>query len=327
MSCVLHPPLLSLTSRLLCACLSYQLEQNNHGNHLHGGAAGFNAKVMHSRELPAGKDEASHRKFVGVEMKFISPHLDAGYPGELEVTTCFRLYADNTLEMSFAAELTPQSPAGLSTIVNLCNHAYWNLNGSEGKEGILNHTLRLNARSITELDGKETMLTTGRILPVIDTPYDFTARPARTIGGPQMEALDKMLPAPAGYDLNFVLNKDHGQAKEPEEDAREVTLNGQDLLLSFAARLADPASGRVMDVYTTAPGIQCYTGNFLDGSSLVGRGGVAYEKHAAVCLETQSFPDAINHAEGAFKDYPRGILNPGEKYLHVVQHRFSTVKA
>jgi aldose 1-epimerase len=294
--------------------VTYQLEQNNNGNHLHGGAAAFNAKIMKSSTIK-GKDDVSGQEYVGVKMEFVSPDGEESYPGELHVTTLFKLFASNTLQMEFLGEVQ-----GKPTIVNMCNHAYWNLSGEITKDStILEHHLRIHADRMTEIT-KDTMLSTGKILPVADTPFDF--RKDRTIGGAQMEELNKQLPAPGGYDHNFVLNKDFIETGEELLKPHEVR---EGMRASFAARLAEPKSGRQMDVYTTAPGIQCYTGNFLDGSSLVGRDGIAYAKHAAVCLETQSFPDAINHRD-EFKGYPDGILRPGEKYVHVVQHRFSTGK-
>jgi aldose 1-epimerase len=261
-------------------------------------------------------------KWVGVEMKFDSPDGDNGFPGALAVTVTFSLYADNTLQMAFQAELTSPPPA--ATLVNMCNHAYWNLSGTDGRSDILDHHLRVRASAYTELDGKESMLPTGRIVPVADGPYDFTA--ARTIGGPGLAALQKSLPAPAGYDINYVLSKDHPAAGS-DDAGRDVTLAGSEQHMSYAARLEHRPSGRGMDVWTTAPGLQVYSGNFLGpDSGVVGRGGVAYPKHGAVCLETQSFPDAINHPD-TFKNYPNGVLRSGEKYVHVTQHRFFTTSA
>jgi aldose 1-epimerase len=288
---------------------------------LHSGANGWNSKLMSSSER-SGED--AQGKYVGVAMKFHSPDGEDGFPGALDVTTTFRLYADNTLHMDFRAA----HPAGSTkpTIVSMCNHAYWNLNGSDGRVGVVDQLLRVKADAITELDGKETMLSTGRIVPVKDGPYDFTSE--RTIGGQQMEALDKILPAPGGYDVNYVLNKDYQEDSEhPEDTVRSVLASDgtTELRAPFAARLRDPSSGRVMDVYTSAPGIQVYSGNFLDGASLVGRQNVAYPKHAAVCLETQTFPGAITHAE-AWRNYPSPVLRPGQVYNHVVQHRFSIAK-
>ncbi len=265
--------------------------------------------------------------FVGVEMTFSSPDGEDGFPGALDVTTSFRLFGrDNTLHVDFRAHHAAENESK-PTIVSMCNHAYWNLNGSDGKETVLAQLLRINADSITELDGKESMLTTGRILPVEDTPYDF--RKDRTIGGELLEKLDAQIPAPGGYDINFVLNKDHrssettaaAAAEHPEQVDRLVVIDGAEVRSTFACRLSDPASGRVMDVYTSAPGIQVYSGNFLDGAAVVGRGGVAYPKHAAVCLETQTFPGAISFQE-EWKNYPSSVMRKGQKYVHVVQHKF-----
>jgi aldose 1-epimerase len=299
---------------------TYQLEQNNNGNHLHGTAQGFNAKCFESK-IVKSKDN------VGVEMRYVSPDGEEGYPGELAVTTAFRLLPDNTLQLEFHAEVTKKS-----TIVNLCNHAYYNLSGEPGSNTVLDHHLTLNAAAVTELD--ELMIPTGKLPAVQGTPYDFNtkdAAAANTIGS-RIAELNKTLPEPGGYDINYVLIKDHlasdkntfradrlvqnTLSKEKDEDKREVRC-------TFAARLEHRASGRIMDVYTSAPGIQLYTGNFLDGQSLVGRGNVAYKKHAALCLETQTFPDGVNHQE-EWKNFPSDILRPEEKYVHFVQHRFHT---
>jgi len=307
-----------------------QLEQNNLGNNLHSGAQGWNSRLMHSRDA-SGHDEQG--TYVAVEMTFASPDGEGGFPGALEVATSFRLYGDNTLHMDFRARHADAAEKH-PTVVSMCNHAYWNLNGSDGRQTVLDHLLRVNADAITELDGKETMLATGRIIPVADTPYDF--RRAHTIGGPMLEALDKTIPAPGGYDINYVLNKEEAHDGErAEELARTVTVQpvpgtsgaeARSLRATFAARLHDPSSGRVMDVHTSAPGVQVYSGNFLDGSTLVGRQGVAYPKHAAVCLETQSFPGFVNHLSTWGGRFPSPVLRPGEQYAHVVQHRFSLLK-
>jgi len=264
-----------------------------------------------------------------VIMEFISPDGDDGYPGELAVETSFKLFGDNTLQLEFHAHLTKHDSA--PTIVNLCNHAYWNLSGDiSATNTVMDHQLHINAPSITELDSKPTLLPTGRILPVSDTPYDFTT--PRVIGE-RIAELDKVLPAPGGYDINFVLSKDFITTEEkyrqprtlPPQHGHKHHPDGLQLRASFAARLEHPTTGRIMDVYTTAPGLQCYTGNFLDGASIIGREKVAYPKCAAICLETQAFPDAINNAE-AFKAHsPDGILRAGEKYVHITQHRFHTV--
>jgi aldose 1-epimerase len=309
--------LLSLFANVPCIhCYLYCLSSQ-----LHSGAAGWNAKLMQSKEI-SGTDPAQG-KYVGVEMSFTSPDGEDGFPGALDIVTSFRLFTDNTLHMDFRAkhQKNDQKP----TIVSACNHAYWNLNGSDGRDTILQQELRVNAESVTELDGKETMLATGRIIPIADTPYDF--RNTRTIGGEKLDALNKILPPPGGYDINYVLNKDHRSppSNHPEQIDRFVTVDGNEVRNTFAARLHDPVSGRTMDVYTSAPGIQVYSGNFLDGSSIVGRYGVHYPKHAAVCLETQTFPGAITHAE-EWKNYPSPVLRPGQTYVHTVQHKFSVTK-
>jgi len=300
---------------------TYQLEQNNNGNNLHSGAAGWNSKLCKSKAISGTDPKLGD--WVGVEMTFHSPDGEDSYPGALDVSTSFRLYggAVNTLQLLFQA----QHAAGETkpTIVNMCNHSYWNLNGSDGRQGILDQHLQVHADATTELDPSGSMLSTGNIAPVEGTPFDF--RKPRTIGGEQLKKLDAAIPAPGGYDNNFVLNKQSPPANADADQAtRTVKIDDStELTAPFAARLSDPSgSGRVMDVFTSAPGVQVYSGNFLDGSSVVGRGGVAWPKHAAVCLETQAFPGAINNVD-KWKQYNTDpTLRPGQKYNHVVLHRF-----
>jgi aldose 1-epimerase len=255
----------------------YQLAVNNGACSLHGGLRGFDKMVWKAREMTT--DDG-----VAVEFSHTSPDGDEGYPGRLALKITYTLTAASELRLDYFAE-TDQP-----TVLNLTNHAYWNLAG-EGT--VLNHVARIASSRITEVEGES--IPTGRLIPVKGTPFDFTS-PA-TIGS----RLDQIGNRPAGYDHNYVL----------ESDA-----NGRPAL---AARIEDPASGRVLEVLTTEPGMQFYTGNYLDGS-LTGKGGRNYRQHEGFCLETQHFPDSPNHPQ-----FPSTTLRPGEQYRQTTIHRFSTV--
>ncbi len=252
---------------------TYQLATNLPPNHLHGGVVGFN-KVLWKAEPVKGPDAA------GVNFTYLSKDGEEGYPGNLQVSAVHTLSESNELKIEFTA--TTDKP----TIVNLCNHTYWNLGGAAAGD-ILGHELMLNADQYTAVS--PALIPTGELKPVAGTPLDFTK--PMTIGA-------RIAQVEGGYDHNYVLRARGGQ-------------------LSLAARVYEPKSGRVMEVLTDQPGIQLYTGNFLDGS-VIGRGGIAYRKHYGLCLETQHFPDAPNHPE-----FPPIVLRPGQTYRHVVIHRFS----
>jgi aldose 1-epimerase len=215
---------------------------------------------------------------VSLVLGYESPDGEEGYPGELLVETEYSLNDLNELAISFRAKTDKP------THVNLTNHSYFNLNNCDGT--IRKHELMISAGSITELDQQS--IPTGRILPVDSTPYDF--RLSREIG----ERIDEVEP---GYDINYVLAM----------KSRELTR---------VAAVHDPVSGRSMEVLTTLPGIQLYTSNHING--IPGKGGKVYEKHGAVCLETQFFPDSPNHPH-----FPSTRLLPGEEYRAVTVYRFS----
>ena len=248
----------------------YTLATNNGANHLHGGRKGFDKKVW--------KAEAG----AGVRFTYTSADGEEGYPGTLKVAVTYVLTDKNELRIDY--EATTDKP----TILNLTNHAYWNLAGAET---ILGHELTLHAEKFTPVDGGS--IPTGKIEPVAGGPMDF--RKAKKIG----RDFAQMTGTPGGYDHNFVLDK-------PAPGA-----------LTLAAELHESDSGRVLKISTTEPGVQFYTGNYLDGS-LTGKGGRLYKKNAGLCLETQHFPDSPNHA-----NFPSTVLRPGETFRSTTVHEFS----
>ncbi len=263
----------------------YQLAQNNGPHHLHGGLVGFDKVVWtaHPRFTRDGNPS--------LELTYLSPDNEEHYPGTLAVRVIYTLTNDNELEVDVTAS------TDRDTIVNIVHHTYWNLAGHDQGD-ILGHDLQLNADHYTP--GDATLIPTGEIASVAGTPFDF--RTSRAMGA-EIGALPPSGDDPGGYDLNYVLNVD---------DA------GGDLI--HAATAADPASGRCMEIWTNQPGIQFYTGNFLD--DVPGKQDAVYAKHGGFCLETQKFPDAINK-EGR-EGWPSVILHPGEIYHHVMVHRFLT---
>lgn len=261
----------------------YPLAVNNGPNHLHGGVQRCLTRVVW--DAKAIED--------GVRFHYRSPDGEEGYPGNLDVTVTYTLNDANELAITY--EATTDAP----TIVNLTNHSYFNLAG-EGAPSVLDHELQLAAKEYTPAD--ETLIPTGAIAPVAGTPLDFTT-PTKV--GARIAQLDDT--PYMGYDHNFVLKRD---CPMPKADGARLPEP------AFAARLKDPASGRVMTVSTTHPGVQLYTGNHL--RDVPGKGGKTYPKRSALCLETQHFPDSIHHPE-----FPTTVLRPGEVYLHRTVFRFS----
>jgi aldose 1-epimerase len=214
-----------------------------------------------------------------VVFSYLSPHMEEGYPGNLKVKVSYVLTGNNEIKIAYEAE------TDRPTVLNLTNHSYFNLTAC--KENILNHEVVLMADSITPTDSA--LIPTGILAPVAGTAFDFTS--AHKIG----ERIDQV---PGGYDINYKLRGTTGQ-------------------LAPAAEVYEPASGRLLQVYTTEPGIQFYTGNFLNGT-ITGFHGVVYEKHYGFCLETQHFPDSPNQPL-----FPTTVLRPGERYRHLTVYRFS----
>ncbi len=258
---------------------TYQLPKNDGPNTLHGGTKGFN-KVLWKAEPFEKKDSA------GVIFTYTSPDGDQGFPGNLKTKVTYTL--NNNNELTFDYEATTDK----ATAVNLTQHSYFNLDG-EGNGDILDHVLTLNADNFTPVD--KTLIPTGKIEPVKGTPLDFT-KPTEI--GARINNDYEQLKLAGGYDHNFVLNGKMGT-------------------MHVAARVKDPKSGRVLEISTTEPGVQFYSGNFLDGT-LTGKSGQKYQKHAGLALETQHYPDSPNKP-----NFPSTILRPGKTYHSRTTLKFS----
>lgn len=262
--------------RINIAGQDYQLPINNGGNHLHGGFEGFHLKTWKVLKFTQGSEEAS------VTMEYTSPDGEEGYPGTLTAQVQYLLDSKNQLSIHYTAHTDKSTP------VSLTNHSYFNLSGFE-QSLVADHLLTINAQAYTEKSTAN--VPTGNILPVVNTPLDFT-HPVR-IGAHINE-----FPADGGFDHNFVLTP--GLMHHTP-----------------AAVLEDPESGRILRVYTDQPGIQVYSANYWDGS-ITGPQGKPYIKHGAVALETQAFPDSPNHAH-----FPDTILSPGNVYRRTTIFAFA----
>jgi aldose 1-epimerase len=254
----------------------YTLATNNAPNHLHGGVKGFDA-VLWKAEPASAADSC------GVKFSYTSPDGEEGFPGTLKVTATYTLTLNNELRIDY--EATTDKP----TVLNLTNHCYWNLAGA-GSGTILKHDLMLSADEYLPID--ETSIPTGKPATVKGTPFDFTSLHAI---GERIDAVKKDPHKTRGYDHCFVVRGEPGKLRP-------------------AAKVKDPASGRVMEISTTEPGVQLYCGNFLGGGA--GEGG--FKQHEAFCLETQHYPDAPNQPQ-----FPSTVLRPGETFRSTTVHKFS----
>ena len=262
--------------------VAYKLAVNNGENHLHGGLQGFDKAVWNARDVSEGP-------LPRLELTYLSKDGEEGYPGNLSVAVVYSLTDANELRIDYSATTDKD------TVVNLTNHSYFNLAGA-GEGDILGHELTLYADRFTPVD--KGLIPTGELRSVGGTPFDF--RKPTPIGA-RIDAKDEQIQFGGGYDHNFVLDSGGGS-------------------LTLAARVNEPKTGRVLEVLTTEPGIQFYTGNSLDGK-VAGKGGKAYQKRYGFCLETQHFPDSPNHPK-----FPSTVLKPGGKYQTTTVYRFSAAK-
>ncbi len=259
---------------------TYHLARNHGAHHLHGGAVGFDQVIWKARPLADGDEPA-------LELTYVSRDGEEGYPGNLTVVVTYALTGDSALRIDYCAT------TDRATIVNLTNHAYFNLTGAGD---ILHHELQLFASFFLPVNA--TLIPTGEIRAVHGTVMDFTTPMAI---GARLDTDDEQIRnGLGGYDHTWVVDGVAGELRP-------------------AARLVDPVSGRVLDVLTTQPGIHLYTGNSLDGT-MTGRNGHVFTKYAALCLETQHFPDSPNHPH-----FPSTVLRPGDVYRHTTVFRLATL--
>ncbi len=259
--------------------VEYQLAVNNGPNHLHGGLKGFDKVVWDA--VPVTQDDA-----VGVKFSYRSKDGEENYPGNLDATVTYLLTNDDEFKIIYSATTDKATP------INLTHHSYFNLAG-QGQRDILDHKLIINADLYTPVD--EGLIPTGQLKHVKNTPFDF--REPYAIGD-RIANDNRQLKYGGGYDHNFCLRNGGGGG------------------LTLAVSVYEPTTGRVMEVYTTEPGVQFYSGNFLDSSN-VGKGGKVYKHRYGFCLETQHFPDSPNK-----RHFPTAILKPGQIYSHITAYKF-----
>jgi len=257
---------------------TYTLATNNGVNALHGGVKGFDKVIWQAR---LGHSDLGQT----LELAYISHNGEEGYPGTLNVRAVYTLTDDNAIRLDYTAN------CDMDTVVNLTQHSYFNL---AGKGDILNHTVYLDADKFTPVDA--TLIPTGELKPVDGTPFDF--RTPATIGA-RIGQDDQQLKFGNGYDHNWVVNHPLGQ-------------------LGLDARVTEPISGRVMEVWSTEPGLQFYSGNFLDGT-ITGKDGHVYQFRNGFAMEPQHYPDSPNHS-----NFPSVVLHPGEVYHNTIIYRFLT---
>jgi aldose 1-epimerase len=257
----------------------YTLATNNGKNALHGGPGGFHNVIWQGEPFQSGDNDA-------LELTYLSADGEEGYPGNLKVKVTYTLTDQNEVVIDYEATTDK------STVLNLTHHSYFNLAGA-GNGDILNHQFEIFADKFTPVD--EGLIPTGELKSVAGTSFDFTTPHT---AGERINNDEEQLRFGKGYDHNFVLTR-----TKPDT-------------LSLAARVTEPNSGLVMEVYTTEPGIQFYSGNFLDGTT-IGKGGKAYTHRSAFCLETQHFPDSPNK-----QDFPSTVVKPGETYKQRTVYKF-----
>jgi aldose 1-epimerase len=258
---------------------SYKLARNNGPNALHGGLKGFDRVLWEARDVSSGG-------IARLELQYLSKDGEEGYPGNLNVTATYSVTESNELKLDFEATTDKE------TVLNLTNHSYFDLTG-QAAGNILEHHVVINADTFTPVNAN--LIPTGELRNVEGTPFDF--RKPMPISA-RIDEKDQQLQYGIGYDHNFVLNRGGGGP-------------------SLAARVVDPSSGRVMEVLTTQPGVQFYTGNHLDGT-IKGKGGAVYGFRSAFCLETQHFPDSPNQPH-----FPSTELKPGQRYHQTTIFKFS----
>jgi aldose 1-epimerase len=263
--------------------VAYQLPLNDKTNSLHGGGKGFDKVVWKVASLKSGPTAS-------LVLSYSSPDGDSGYPGKLDVTVTYSLDEAGALTIAYDAKTTKP------TIANMTNHAIFNLAGEGSPSGATGHLLTIPAKAYTPVNAR--LIPTGELKPVEGTVFDF--RTPRRVADGIRDGRDEQIRFGQGYDHNFALDK--GQTMKPE----------------LAARLEDPESGRVLEVLSTEPGVQFYTGNFLDGT-YVGKSGHLYRMGDGIALEPQKFPDAPNQP-----NFLSARVDPGKPYRHVMIYRLST---